>query len=59
MGDVNKRVEEMQKRLDVIQEEIDEARREAENMDPQRPKETYAEMGHQPSERDDTVAPSG
>ncbi len=57
MSDVSKRVEEMQERLDEIQEEIDEARADAENVDPQRPKETFIEPAEEPSESDDAVVP--
>jgi len=57
MSDVSKRVEEMQERLDEIQEEIDEARAEAEDVDPQRPKETFIETADEPSETNDAVAP--
>ena len=59
MSDVSKRVEEMQERLDEIQEEIDEARAEAENIDPQRPKETFVGTSSEPRETNDPIVPPG
>ena len=56
MSDVSKRVEAMQERLDDIEEEIDEARADAENVDPQRPKETFI-ASSDASETDDAKAP--
>jgi hypothetical protein len=56
MSDASKRVEAMQERLDEIQEEIDEARADAENVDPQRPKETFIASSNEPSEADDADA---
>jgi len=57
MSDVSKRVEQMQERLDEIQEEIDEARADAENVDPQRPKETFIETAGEPGKSDAPVVP--
>jgi hypothetical protein len=59
MGDTNKKVEDMQKRLEMLQEEIDEARTEADNMDPNRPKETYAEGWNAPGGSGDANVPPG
>jgi len=56
MSDVSKRVEAMQERLDEVQEEIDEARVDAQNIDPQRPKETFIETASEPSASDDPIA---
>jgi hypothetical protein len=57
MSDVSKRVEAMQERLDEIQEEIDEARADAENVDPQRPKDTFIATSNEASETEDADAP--
>ena len=61
MGDEDKKVEEMHKRLDKLQDEIDEARTEAENVDPQRPKDndTYVGTWNKPSGPGDSTAPPG
>ena len=59
MSDVSERVEEMQDRLDEIQEEIDEARADAENVNPQRPKETFVEIARELSESDAAAMPPG
>jgi hypothetical protein len=40
-----KRIEEMQERLDHLEEEIEEARRDAEKVLPKEPTETFAQTG--------------
>jgi hypothetical protein len=47
-----KRLEDMRKRLDHVEDEIDEARRDAEKVVPKHPEESFAQTGT--VEREDT-----
>jgi hypothetical protein len=54
-----KRIEEMQERLDHVEEEIEEARRDAEKVLPKPPKESFAQNGTVGGDqRDDDVTPT-
>jgi hypothetical protein len=55
MSDVSKRVEQMQTRLDEIEEEIDEARAEAKNLDRQQPEETPIATSDDPGKDQDAT----
>jgi len=52
------RIEAMQQRLDRVEDEIDEARRDAEKVLPKEPEESFAQPGTvRPDETDDAIAP--
>jgi hypothetical protein len=52
------RIEAMQQRLDRVQDEIDDARRDAEKVVPKEPGESFAQTGTvRPEDTDDAIAP--
>jgi len=55
-----KRIEQMHERLDEVEEEIEEARRDAEKVLPKEPKETFVQTGTIETDKvDDAIVPPG
>jgi hypothetical protein len=60
MSDTSKRIEDMKQRLEDVEEEIVEARADAEKVLPKHPTETFIESGTiDTKDVDNTIAPPG
>jgi len=60
MSDTSKRIEEMKERLVEVEEEIDEARADAEKVLPHPPKESFIQAGTVDTEDvDNAIVPPG
>jgi hypothetical protein len=60
MSDVSKKIEDMKQRLDDVEDEIGEARADAEKVLPKHPTETFIESGTTDTKDvDNTIAPPG